>query len=62
MKEGIKGFLENTGVGHGSKFMVNQKLLARLPAEFKEQAEQFRHLGAYLSKLPIEEIVIHDYF
>ena len=61
LQDGIKGFLQNTEVGHSSKFVLDEKLLARLPADFKDQAEQFRHLGAYVSKLPIDDIGIPEY-
>ena len=61
MKEGIQGFLQNAGVGHSSKFVLDEKLLAKLPTEFREQADQFRHLGAYVSKLPIDEIGVPEY-
>ena len=44
IKEGIQGFLQNTGVGHSSKFVLDEKLLAKLPTEFREQAEQFKLL------------------
>jgi hypothetical protein len=61
LQDGIKGFLQNTGVGHSSEFVLDEKLIARLPAEFRDQAEQFRHLGAYVSKLPIDDIGIPEY-
>ena len=61
LKEGIKGFLENTSVGHESEFVIDEKLMAKLPTDFREQAEQFRHLGAYVSKLPVDDIGIPEY-
>jgi flagellar protein FlaI len=61
LKEGIQGFLQNAGVGNSTKFVLDEKLMAKLPADFREQAEQFRHLGAYVSKLPVEEIGIPEY-
>ena len=60
-KEGIKGFLQNAGVGHSSEFVLDEKLLTKLPTEFREQAEQFKHLGAYVSKLPIDDIGVPEY-
>ncbi|MDE0744316.1 MAG: type II/IV secretion system ATPase subunit [SAR202 cluster bacterium] len=61
LQDGIKGFLKNTGIGHSSEFVLDQKLLARLPSDFRDQTEQFRHLGAYVSKLPIDDIGIPEY-
>ena len=61
LKEGIKGFLENTSVGHESEFVIDEKLMAKLPTDFREQTEQFRHLGAYVSKLPVDDIGIPEY-
>ena len=60
-KEGIKGFLQNAGVGHSSEFVLDKNLLTKLPTEFREQAEQFKHLGAYVSKLPIDDIGVPEY-
>ena len=61
LKEGIKGYIENTSVGHESEFVIDEKLMAKLPTDFREQAEQFRHLGAYVSKLPVDDIGIPEY-
>jgi len=61
LQDGIKGFLKNTEIGHSSEFVLDQKLLAKLPSDFRDQTEQFRHLGAYVSKLPIDDIGIPEY-
>ena len=35
VKEGIQGFLQNAGIGHSSKFVLDEKLFAIFPAEFR---------------------------
>ena len=60
-REGIKGYLDNVSNGISPNFELDEKIIQKLPKEFKEQAEQYRHLGAYVSELPIDEIGIPEF-
>ena len=61
VREGIKGYLDNVSNRVSPNFELNEKIIQKLPKEFKEQAEQYRHLGAYVSELPIDEIGIPEF-
>ena len=45
----------------GNQYKLDDKVISQLPEEFREQSTKHRHLGAYVSALPIDEIGIPEY-
>ena len=59
--EGILSYLYNVSSVKGNQYKLDDKVISQLPEEFREQSTKHRHLGAYVSALPIDEIGIPEY-
>ena len=58
--EGILSYLQNVSGIQGDKYLIDDEIISRLPDEFREQSIRHRHLGAYVSALPLDEIGIPE--
>ena len=52
--EGIRSYLQNISGIKGDKYVIDNEIISRLPDEFREQSTKHRHLGAYVSALPLD--------
>ena len=59
--EGILSYLQNVSGIKGDKYVIDDEIISRLPDEFREQSTRHKHLGAYVSALPLDEIGIPEY-
>jgi flagellar protein FlaI len=59
--EGILSYLQNVSNVNGNQYKIDDDVISQLPEEFRVQSIKHRHLGAYVSGLPIDEIGVPEY-